>query len=62
MMQDNKRALTSDLPSAPHGENIGTRPDIKLDYMTRDNLVNGGKPFVDAFTQIMIDQIKANIT
>lgn len=46
------------LPSAPYVENIGTVPDIELDYMTRDNLVNGGKTFVDQVTQIMLNQIK----
>ena len=51
--------VTTDLPSAPYVENIGTRPDIRLDYMTRDNLINGGKTFVDSFTQILVDQIKA---
>ncbi len=51
--------VTPDLPTAPYVENIGTRPDITLDYMTRDNLMNRGRPFVDAFTQIMVDQIKS---
>ena len=48
---------TADLPSAPYVENIGARPDIPLDYMTLDNLLNGGKTFVDQFTQIVLDQI-----
>ena len=30
--------VTADLPTAPYVENIGARPDIPLDYMTRDNL------------------------
>ena len=51
--------VTPDLPTAPYVENIGTRPDIPLDYMTRDNLINRGRPFVDAFTQIIVDQIKS---
>ena len=46
------------LPSAPYVENFGTIPDIELDYMTRDNLVNRGKTFVDQVTQIMLNQIK----
>ncbi len=49
---------TTDFPSAPYVENIGTRPDVQLDYMTRDNLINRGRTFVDSFTQIIVDQIK----
>lgn len=49
--------VTPDLPPAPFVENIGARPDVPLDYMTRDNLVNRGRSFVDAFTQILIAQI-----
>ena len=55
----NHSIVTAEFPEAPYVENIGTRPDIKLDYMTQDNLLNRGKSFVDSFTQIMIDQIKA---
>ncbi len=50
--------VTQDLPAAPYVENIGARPDFPLDYMTRDNLMNGGKTFVEQFTAILLDQIK----
>jgi hypothetical protein len=53
--------VTSDLPAAPYVENIGARPDIKLDYMTRENLLSGGRPFVEEFTNILLGLIeKAN--
>lgn len=42
---------TPEFPPAPYIENIGVRPDIVLDYMTRNNLMTGGQPFVQAFTQ-----------
>lgn len=45
------------LPPAPYLENLGVQPDIEADYMTRDNLVNGGRAFVDAFTQAILDRI-----
>jgi hypothetical protein len=32
-------------------ENIGVRPEIQADYMTRDNLTQNGKPFVDTFSR-----------
>ena len=39
-------------------ENVGVRPDIELDYQLKENLMNGGRPFVSAFTRIMLDQLK----
>ena len=54
----NQNIVTAEYPPAPYVENIGTRPDIKLDYMTRENLMNGGTAFVSQFTNIIIDQIK----
>lgn len=45
------------LPPSNYIENIGAVPDIEVDYMTRDNLMNGGRTFVDAFTTAIIDQI-----
>jgi hypothetical protein len=42
---------TPDFPPAPYIENIGVRPDIAVDYMTRANLMSAGAPFVAAFTQ-----------
>ncbi len=47
-------------PKSPFVENVGVRPDIELDYMTIENLRNGGRPFVDAFTKIIVDEIKAS--
>jgi hypothetical protein len=37
-------------PPSPYIENVGVRPDIVADYMTRDNLISFGAPFVQAFT------------
>ena len=45
---------TPDYPPAPYIENIGVRPDIVLDYMTRENLMTGGQSFVQAFTQSIV--------
>jgi hypothetical protein len=42
---------TPDFPPAPYIENIGVRPDIAVDYMTRANLMSAGAPFVQAFIQ-----------
>ncbi len=47
-----------DYPLAPYIENIGVYPDVWVDYMTRDNLATGGRPFVDAFTAAMINYIQ----
>jgi hypothetical protein len=50
------------LPAAPYLENIGALPDIDLDYQTRDNLMNGGKAYVDGFTAAIVDQIRRSTT
>jgi hypothetical protein len=50
--------VTAEYPAAPYVENIGARPDIPLNYMTRENLLNGGRTFVGEFTQIIVDEIK----
>lgn len=56
----NRRApiVTPDLPTAPYVENIGVRPDIVNDYMTAGNLLNGGQPFVQAFTSAILAEIQ----
>jgi hypothetical protein len=46
------------LPPTNYIENVGALPDIEVDYMTRDNLMNGGRAFVDAFTAAMVDHIR----
>jgi hypothetical protein len=46
-------------PEAPYVENIGAHADIPLEYMTRTNLLTGGRPFVDAFTAIVAEQVRA---
>jgi len=46
---------TPDFPLAPYIENIGVRPDIVVDYMTRANLMTAGAPFVQAFTTAIVN-------
>jgi hypothetical protein len=50
--------ITPEFPPAPYVENIGVRPDVEIDYMTRDNLMNAGRPFVQAFTAAAVDHIR----
>lgn len=40
-------------------ENVGVRPDTTLDYMTAPNLKENGRPFVQQFTRILVEQIRA---
>ena len=58
LMNRQNDVITSDYPAAPYVENIGVRPDIEADYMTRDNLLQNGKPFVDSFVAAMIEHIR----
>jgi hypothetical protein len=45
--------ITDDYPATPYIENVGVRPDVVSDYMTRDNLLQGGAPFVGDFLDWM---------
>jgi len=38
---------TADYPVSDLIENVGVRPDIEADYMTRDNLLQSGLPFLE---------------
>jgi hypothetical protein len=49
----------SDFPPAPCVENIGVRPDIVLDDMTRRNVMDGGVQFGQAFTQAIVNHALA---
>ncbi len=48
---------TPDYPPTPYIENVGVRPDIVVDYMTRANLMTGGAAFVEAFTQAAVKAV-----
>jgi len=37
---------------------VGVQPDIPIDYMTRSNLLNGGRDFVEGFTAAINAQIQ----
>lgn len=50
--------VTSDFPTTAYIENVGVRPDVEIDYMTRENLLTRGKPFMDAVTATMVNYIK----
>jgi hypothetical protein len=39
---------TLEFPVSNLIENVGVRPDIEADYMTKDNLLQNGLPFLDA--------------
>jgi hypothetical protein len=49
---------TPEYPTAPYVENIGVRPDVTLDYMTRNNLLTGGQDYVNQFTQTLVNLIQ----
>jgi hypothetical protein len=45
-------------PPTSYVENVGVWPNIEYDYMTRENLMAGGRPFVEAFTAAMVEAIR----
>ena len=56
-----KDAVTVDgYPSAAYIENVGVHPDIVQNYMTRDNLMQSGQPFVEAMIAAMLEHIGRN--
>jgi hypothetical protein len=59
LMSRKTDVITSDFPAAPYVENIGVRPDIELDYMTRDNLMNSGLAFITSVGFATVDYIKS---
>ena len=48
---------TDDYGTTNRLENVGVRPEIDFDYMTRDNLISGGRMFTDAFTAAILAEI-----
>jgi hypothetical protein len=55
LMHRPRTVFTSDYPATNYIENVGVRPDAWVDYMTRDNLITGGRAFVDAWVDVLAD-------
>ena len=55
-----KPVVSADFATTAYIENVGVRPDIAVDYMTKDNLLNGGRTFVQTFTDAIVKQIRGN--
>jgi hypothetical protein len=53
----NARLSGANVSADPYVENIGVSPDVFIDYMTSANLYQSGKPFVDAFVPIIVNEI-----
>jgi hypothetical protein len=49
----------TEFPPSPYIENVGVRPDIVVDYMTKANLLSAGAPFVQAFTDRAVNLARA---
>jgi hypothetical protein len=60
LMHRGRLIHTSDFPPAPYIENIGVRPELVVDYMTRTNLMTAGAPFVQVFTQAIVNHALAH--
>lgn len=57
LMNRGRVVQTPDFPPTPYIENVGVRPDISYDSMTRANLMSGWSPFVQAFTNAIVDLV-----
>jgi len=56
----NRYIGTDDYGTTNRLENIGVRPELPFDFMTRDNLMSGGRLFTDAFTAAILAEIGRN--
>src|SRR5260370_20648872 len=58
-LQSRKQPIQVDgFPATQYIENVGVRPQVVNDYMTKENLLNGGATFVSQFLQTMADYIR----
>jgi peptidase S41-like protein len=48
-------------PTTHYIENVGAHADVRLDYMTRENLLTRGRPFVEAFTSMIVAHIRGEL-
>jgi hypothetical protein len=60
LMNRGRLIQTPEFPPAPYIENIGVRPDIVEDYMTRTNLLTAGASFVQAFTTAIVNLVQSS--
>jgi hypothetical protein len=60
LMNRGRIVTTPDYPPTPYVENVGVRPDIVQDYMTRANLMTGGSAYVQAFTNAIAALVQAH--
>jgi hypothetical protein len=50
---------TADYPTSRYIENVGVHPNIVVDYMTKENLLQNGAPFIDRFMQGMAAYVRS---
>ena len=50
--------VTPDYPTTIYIENVGVRPEVVNNYMTRDNLLQNGAPFVRNFLETMAAYVR----
>ncbi|MBM3764727.1 MAG: hypothetical protein FJW32_04985, partial [Acidobacteria bacterium] len=60
LMSRSQEVVTRDFPRTRYVENVGVRPDIEADYMTTENLLRNGAPFVEGMLAAMANHIRAN--
>jgi len=58
LMNRGRLVQTPEFPPTPYIENVGVRPNIVNDYMTRTNLLAGGAAYVQAFTAALLSLIQ----
>jgi C-terminal processing protease CtpA/Prc len=59
MMTRAQAVQVDEFPSSAYIENIGVRPDVVLEYQTRDNLMNAGKTWIETAAWLAAQHVKA---
>jgi hypothetical protein len=59
LMTRNQVRSIAGYPASHYIENVGVHPDVEYDYMTRENLLQQGRPFVNAFTAEILRKIRS---
>ena len=54
--------VTPDYPTTNYVENVGVRPDVMFRYNTVHNFNLHGKPFVDAFLDAIVADVRGGST
>ncbi|MBM3792842.1 MAG: hypothetical protein FJW31_02010 [Acidobacteria bacterium] len=60
LMNRKSPIVSPDLKTSNYVENVGVLPDVPVEYMTRENLMTGGAPYLAEVTRIAVQHVNRN--